>query len=290
MQRTKTERSESKRSWQLLQEAQIKWETLGISNDFLFGKVMQNPELCKELLQRILPDLRIDHIEYPELQKEINCDIDACSVRLDVYVKDDKEAVYDIEIQVSDTKEIPKRSRYYQSMIDLQLIDRGQHYKKLNKSYIIFICLFDLYGKGRHVYTFENICREDTGISMGDEAIKIFLNAKGVLKDVSRELQAFLDYIAGQKTTDSYVEKLEIALKEAKKNRRWRHEYMTLLMRDQENMEKGREEGREEGREQGILGMISALRDLSIPDNMILQKLQEKFFLSKEESQNYLRM
>lgn len=65
---------------------------------------------------------------------------------------------------------------------------------------------------------------------------------------------------------------------------------MTLLMRDQENMEKGREEGREEGREQGILGMISALRDLSIPDNMILQKLQEKFFLSKEESQNYLRM
>ncbi len=248
MQRTKTERSESKRSWQLLQEAQIKWETLGISNDFLFGKVMQNPELCIELLQRILPDLRIDHIEYPELQKEINCDIDARSVRLDVYVKDDKEAVYDIEIQVSDTKEIPKRSRYYQSMIDLQLIDRGQHY------------------------------------------IKIFLNAKGVLKDVSRELQAFLDYIAGQKTTDSYVEKLEIALKGAKKNRRWRHEYMTLLMRDQENMEKGREEGREEGREQGILGMISALRDLSIPDNMILQKLQEKFFLSKEESQNYLRM
>lgn len=57
---------------------------------------------------------------------------------------------------------------------------------------------------------------------------------------------------------------------------------MTLLMRDQENIEKGRE--------QGILGMISALRDLSIPDSMILQKLQEKFFLSKEESQNYLRM
>ena len=35
-------------------------------NDFLFGKVMQEPELCKELLHRILPDLEIDHIEYPE--------------------------------------------------------------------------------------------------------------------------------------------------------------------------------------------------------------------------------
>ncbi|MEH2957408.1 Rpn family recombination-promoting nuclease/putative transposase [Candidatus Merdisoma sp. JLR.KK006] len=98
---------------------QKNWEELGISNDFLFGKVMQNPELCKELLQRILPDLNIERIEYPELQKNINVDMDAHSVRLDVYVKDDKETVYDIEMQVSDTKELPKRSRYYQGMIDL---------------------------------------------------------------------------------------------------------------------------------------------------------------------------
>lgn len=76
---------------------QTNWEDLGISNDFLFGKVMQNPELCKELLQRILPDLKIDHIEYPELQKSIDADRDARSVRLDVYVKDDKGVVYDIE-------------------------------------------------------------------------------------------------------------------------------------------------------------------------------------------------
>ena len=62
---------------------QTTWEELGISNDFLFGKVMQNPELCKELLQRILPDLKIDHIEYPELQKNIDVDRDARSVRLD---------------------------------------------------------------------------------------------------------------------------------------------------------------------------------------------------------------
>ena len=92
---------------------QKNWEELGISNDFLFGKVMQNPELCKELLQRILPDLNIERIEYPELQKSIHVDMDAHSVRLDVYVEDDKETVYDIEMQVSDTKELPKRSRYY---------------------------------------------------------------------------------------------------------------------------------------------------------------------------------
>ncbi len=69
-------------------------------------------------------------------------------------------------------------------MLDLQLVDAGQHYKKLNKSYIIFICPFDLYGKGRHIYTFENICKEDNSISMGDEAVKIFLKADGTMDDV----------------------------------------------------------------------------------------------------------
>ena len=89
-------------------------------------------------------------------------------------------------MQVSDTKELPKRSRYYQGMTDLQLVDAGQHYKKLNKSYIIFICSFDLYAKGRHMYTFENVCKEDKSISMGDEAVKIFLNADGTADDVGR--------------------------------------------------------------------------------------------------------
>ena len=97
----------------------------------------------------------------------------------------------------------------------------------------------DLYGKGRHIYTFENICKEDHRISMGDEAVKIFLNTNGTMDDVSKELKAFLDYVAGQKSEDPYVRKLEEAVREAKKNREWRHEYMTLLMRDQENVEKG---------------------------------------------------
>lgn len=224
---------------------QTNWEELSISNDFLFGKIMQNPELCGELLQRILPELKIDRIEYPKLQKSIKQDIDARSVRLDVYVKDNKNTVYDIEMQVSDTKELPERSRYYQGMIDLQLMDKGQFYKKLNRSYIIFICPFDAYGKGRHIYTFENICKEDKSISMGDGAVKIFLNANGTQDDVSKELKAFLDYVAGKKPEDSFVEKLEEAVNEAKKNREWRREYMTLLMRDRENVEKGIEKGEE---------------------------------------------
>ena len=59
---------------------------------------MQNPELCKELLQRILPDLKIDCIKYPELQKSINVDIMPIVSDWMCMLKDDRETVYDIEI------------------------------------------------------------------------------------------------------------------------------------------------------------------------------------------------
>lgn len=261
----------------------VNWDKIGISSDFLFGKVMREPELCKELLQMILPKLPIERIEYPALQKPIDIDSDARSVRLDVYVKGD-QTVYDIEMQAVDTRELPRRSRYYQSMIDLQLIDKGQSYKKLNDSYVIFICLTDLFGKGRHMYTFENRCREDGELVLDDGTVKVFLNASGSMDDVSKELRAFLDYVAGEKSEDAFVKKLDAAVNEAKKNREWRHEYMTLLMRDLENQEKGMEKGMEKG----IFGMVSAFRDLNVPDDVILQKLQEKFGFTKAAAQKYL--
>lgn len=261
-------------------ERNIIWESLGISNDFMFGKIMQDAELCKELLQRILPDLEIDHIEYPEAQKSIRADVDAKSVRLDVYVRDGKGTIYDIEMQVADTGELPKRSRYYQSMIDLQLIDKGQYYKKLKPSYIIFICPFDLFGKRRHIYTFENICKEDNSVFLKDGAVKIFLNADSDQNDVSKELKAFLDYVAGKEPEDDFIKRLEEAVDQARKNREWRHEYMTLLMRDQENMEKGMRKG--------IYGAIVMCREFGASDVEIIEKLQEKFHLSREEAAQYI--
>ena len=262
-------------------EADKSWEELGICNDFLFGKVMQNPELCKELLKRILPELEIERIEYPELQKTIKFDADAKSVRLDVYVRDEKQTIYDIEMQVTDTKELAKRTRFYQSMIDLQMIDRGESYKQLKPSYIIFICPFDMFDKGRHLYTFQNICKEDHKILLKDEATKIFLNAHGNMDDVNKELKAFLDYVAGKSTEDTFVKKLELAVKEAKRNREWRYEYMTLLMRDQENIE--------QGIKQGIKASVSILKDFGVEDDLIVKKIQEKFNISKEEAEKYVK-
>ena len=255
------------------------WEELSISNDFMFWKIMQKPKICQELLQIILPELQIDRIEYPEGQKTIDIDKDARGVRLDVYVKDNKDVVYNIEMQVLDTGNLPKRSRYYQSMIDLQLIDKGQTYDKLNQSYIIFICPFDLFGKGRHKYTFRPICKEDTSILLEDGTERIFLNALGELDDISQDLKAFLDYVAGKKASRHFGDRLEQEVKEARRNREWRHEYMTLLMRDRENVEKGRSEGK----------FISLDNLLERFPEMNVSEGAEILKLTKEELKEYKR-
>ncbi len=206
--------------------------------------------------------------------------------------RDETDRVYSIEMQMADTRELPRRSRYYQGMIDLQLLEKGLTYRYLNDTYIIFICPFDLYETGRHRYTFAGACAEDPEVTIQDGAVRIFLNAKGTMNDVSSSLKAFLDYVAGTVTEDPFVQELEEAVTEARKNRKWRHEYMTLLIRDQDNLEKGREEGlklgREEGLKEGLRRMIEALKECGIPQEEIRKKVQEKYQLTEEELGRYL--
>ncbi|MDD3796600.1 MAG: Rpn family recombination-promoting nuclease/putative transposase [Lachnospiraceae bacterium] len=233
-----------------------KWRSLGLSNDFIFSKIMRDPELCKEMLE-ILLNIKILKIEYPEDQKTIDISYDGKSVRLDIYVADANNTVYDVEIQTTDTKELPKRSRYYQGMIDLNMIEKGALYKSLNPSYVIFICTFDLFGKDLYKYTFENICREDREVYLGDEAKKIFFNTNGSKGDVSESAKAFLKFVGdGTPSDDAFVKKLQEKLAKVKENVEWRREYMTLLMRDQENIEKGIEQGREQEKTEMIKKLL----------------------------------
>ncbi len=222
------------------------WEELELKDDFMFGKVMRDTELCREMLERLL-DFKISRIEYPEEQKVIDVSYNSKSVRLDLYVEDDKDTVYNVEIQTVNTSELPKRSRYYQGMIDLNLIEKGELYRKLNTSYVIFICTFDLFGKGYYRYSFENLCREDADIALGDQAYKIFFNTSGTAGNISEEAKAFLRYVGGFASEDAYVRKLQDKVEKVRQNEEWRREYMMLFMRDLENREEGKKEGKKEG-------------------------------------------
>ena len=118
----------------------VPFEKLTLADDFLFCKVMQNKRLCKELLEIIL-HVKINKIEYTESQKVLDDAIDEKSIRMDVYVQDDKHTIYDIEMQTSNTKELPKRSRYYHSCIDKSQIAKGEPVQQVTKN----VCNLHLY-------------------------------------------------------------------------------------------------------------------------------------------------
>lgn len=181
------------------------FDELTITDDFMFGAVMSEPKNLKPLIEYII-GVKISHITYPERQKTIDVNYGYKGVRLDVYCEDDAHAVYSVEIQTTDQKNLPKRIRYYRDMIDINILDKGGDYRELKQSFVIFICTFDYYEKGRYMYTFKNRCQEDDTLYLNDETTSIVLNVKGTVGDIDKELKGALQYMSGQAPSSKYAE------------------------------------------------------------------------------------
>ena len=227
------------------------FDELTIHDDFLFCIIMRDPAYCKPFLERIL-NIAIQKISYPQSQKTIDLTADAKSIRLDIYVEDDTHTLYNVEMQTTPNRNLPKRTRYYQDLIDLDHLNKGDDYEELRPSFIIFICLFDLFGEDRYVYTFENRCLESAYLGLNDQTQKIFINTKGKKGPIQDNLKALLQYIDTGTVSDPYTQNLEEAVKLAKSNQKWRRDYMTFSLKLKEEFSQGRKEGFREGREEGL--------------------------------------
>ncbi len=236
-----------------ISELEKKWYSLTIQNNFIFGKTMENnPNLCRRLLEKILR-IKIKSISYPEREKVLESRLDSKGISLDVYVEDkDGNRSFDVEMQVSDSDNLAKRMRYYQGLIDMDKLKHGQHYSSLGESYIIFICPFDRFKAGKHIYTFKETCAECPTIILGDGATKIFLSTKGTANDVDEDVKAFLDYVDSGIVSGDFVSELNEAVQIVKTNQRAVKEFMTFEMILLENRMAGRAEGLAEGRAEGL--------------------------------------
>lgn len=204
-------------------------EELTIMDDFMFSAVMRQEKLCKPLLEFILK-VRIKEIVYVKAQDTIDATAyDTKSIRLDVYVEDDKGTVYDIEVQTTNKRNLPRRTRFYQSMIDIRAIEKGADYKTLKKSYVIYICNYDPFGKCRYLYTFSNRCDEDPSIELGDDAYKIVINSKGSMGEISTDLKAVIKYLDTGVAESAYTKELDQEVDFVKSDEKWRREYMLMM-------------------------------------------------------------
>ena len=227
-----------------------RYEDLTFTDDFIFCRVLeQDPELCRELTSLIL-DRPVGKILFLQGQKGVRQTADGKGVRFDVYFEDDLSQIYNIEMQTTARKNLPKRSRYYQSMIDLDHMDPGAEYNSLPNSYVIFITLNNIFPEvGFHRYTFTNICHEKPDLELDDGATKIFICAKGNDTRISNRMKCFLKFLTDQSAEDDFTATLKTAVENLRISKHGRKEYMTL----QEKLYDERKEGLAEGLAKGLV-------------------------------------
>ncbi len=256
------------------------YENLDITDDFMFGKVMQDERNSIELLERLTGN-QIDSVRTAVGQKVIKITNDSKGVRYDVYVEDGQGIMYDAEMQKhrgeKKTATLPKRARFYQGLMDLNILNRGEEYAELKQSYVIFICTFDPFGKGMCCYEFENTCKDCEGLSLGDKRKVLFFNTKGKTINVSKKVADLLRYMETRQITDEFTKRLEDEVFKARQNKEWMVEYMKSYVWEMD----ARNEGREEGR---LIQLVELVREGDIS----IEKAIEKSKLSEAEFKEYM--
>ena len=145
--------------------------------------------------------------------------------------------------------DFPERARYYQSVIDMDNLSKGENYTRLKDTYIIFLCLKDVFRRGLPVYSFESICREDRSLALGDRAYKVFFNAANCDRLKNDEMRGFFKFLNGARADTTFSKRIEERLEFARRNMAWRKQYMTW----QQTIDEEKFFAFEEGHDAGVL-------------------------------------
>ena len=134
--------------------------------------------------------------------------------------------------------------------MDLDDLNAGADYIDLKTSYIIFICVPDIFKKGLGKYKFENISIDENNqiTRLNDRAYKLFFIAKNYDKILNEKQRAFLELV-----------------EKAKQNTQWRKQFMDFEHYMSLSFRQGKEEG---AQEKAIENAINCLNDGDTPEKV----------------------
>ena len=158
---------------------------------------------------------------------------------------------------------LPKRTRYYQAMLDVDMLQKGHDYDELSPTYIIFFCLFDFFGDEQYVYTFKKRCLENPAIELADEATIMFLNTIGSKGNISPDIKSLFEYLNKNAITSNFTKEVADTIIDIKNDKKVRKEYMTYEMRMKdlrnEAFYDGKAKGKTEGKFEATLELLQNL-------------------------------
>ena len=290
-----------------------RYEDLDITDNFMFAKVFSNEDVAKDFLQDILKIT----IEKIEVVTEASAQEDPFhkSVRFDVLVREEPLSAsesaselksaslpkspgnpnswisktprtasgtgryFDIELQMDDTGELPKRARYYQGMCDLDALAKGADYEELQEQYILFICPDDIFHKGKPVYRFQNLEWGSPEISLGDLCYKNFYIFKKYSEIKDAATREYMQYFATKQSGSEKMDRIRRLVEKYRQDPAARKAYMTLEQEFNIRYKKGRAEGRAEGADSRNRELAKGFRD----DGVSIEVIAKRTGLTPEE-------
>ena len=243
-----------------MEQKQKTLKDLNLLDRFLFSQAADDPDTMRDMLEIILGREVVLKL-LPQTEKEQRTHPLNRYVRLDVWAMDEEERIYNTEVQREDTGNLPKRSRFYQALIDSNLLKPGEvGFQRLNPVYIILICPFDLFGYGLYRYTFQMQCKEVPGLSLQDGAVRIFLNTRGQhAEGVPQELIELLRYMehtteeVSASCTSERIHNIQKRIHAIKSSEKIGVKYMQAWEEKILEQEKAREEGHASGLREGLI-------------------------------------
>ena len=236
------------------------------TNDVIFKVVMQDESIAKGLISIIL-GRKVSKIKNYTTQKDKKFQKLTRGVRFDLYFEDSKTA-YEVEMQNAPCIDMGRRCRFYQGMIDIDLLQEGQDFGLLKDSYIIFLCTYDPFGQERPTYIFESVCTNEPKGTPIERALKLDTGAKVVIcnacayNQTNKDMRDFLQYLATQKVAkgNPFITKIEEAVRFANADEEIRSKAMiqdykirdAALAARKEGLEQGLMQGQAEGLLQGL--------------------------------------
>ena len=156
------------------QEDLARLHQLRLIDDDFFSKCFDNDTACVQLVLQIVldkPDLNVVDVRTQVFVENLL----NRSVRLDVLATDSEGRKFNIEIQRSDKGAGRKRARYNSSMMDVNLLEKGNDFEALPEIYVIFITENDVIGLGEAIYEIER-CFVKSGKRFGDGSHILYVN------------------------------------------------------------------------------------------------------------------
>lgn len=203
-----------------------------ITNSFVFPLVMSHKEIAKPFIEAAL-GIKIYDLKDPEQEKTDQVGIFSKSVRYDVYAQEtgkdgEVKRSFDLEMQMEDTKELPKRARYYQSIHDTHELRKGSMYSSLKDQYVLFICPEDIFKEGLPIYSFQNYATENKKLALNDRTFKNFyiFNQYEKLPD-THPLKPYLKYFATNAAESSETRKIHTKVEWYRSDEKTQERYMT---------------------------------------------------------------